>query len=184
MKFSGEDQLGPTGGLLVALAFPICYGLYDLLGNGTRNWVALLGVVSVLLTGGIGLMKLDPKWLAVKEATIPLVFGIAVLVAKKMGFPLINKLLLNPSVMNVDKVNEALAENNNKPEFESRLDKANYFFAGTFLFSAIMNFILAKTIVTSPAGTEEFNNELGRMTILSYPVIAIPSMLMMLGLFY
>ncbi len=38
MKFSGEQHLGPTGGLLVALAFPIAYGLYDLIVNGTRNW--------------------------------------------------------------------------------------------------------------------------------------------------
>ena len=145
MKFSGEQHLGPTGGLLVALAFPVTYGLYDLVTTGTRNWVAVLGVVSVLLTGGIGLLKLDPKWLAVKEAAIPLAIGIGVLVAKKMGFPLINKLLLNPSVMNVDRIDAALQANKTKPEF---------------------------------------NEELGRMTLLSYPVIAIPSMIMMFAIFY
>ena len=184
MKFSGEQHLGPTGGLLVALAFPVIYGLYDLVTTGTRNWVAVLGVVSVLLTGGIGLLKLDPKWLAVKEAAIPLAIGIGVLVAKKMGFPLINKLLLNPSVMNVDRIDAALQANKTKPEFTSRLDKANYLLAGTFLFSAVMNFVLAKSIVTSDAGTEAFNEELGRMTLLSYPVIAIPSMIMMFAIFY
>ena len=39
-------------------------------------------------------------------------------------------------------------------------------------------------MVTSPAGTEAFNNELGRMTLLSYPVIAIPSLLMMVGVMF
>jgi len=29
-----------------------------------------------------------------------------------------------------------------------------------------------------------FNEELGQMTLLSYPVIAIPSMLMMMAIFY
>jgi len=96
----------------------------------------------------------------------------------------IKKLLLNPSVMNVEKIETALAQKNTKSQFEERLDKANYFFAGTFLFSAIMNFILAKAIVTSDAGTEAFNEELGRMTLLSYPVIAIPSMIMMMAIFY
>ena len=47
-----------------------------------------------------------------------------------------------------------------------------------------MNYILAKWIVTSAAGSAAFNEELGRMTLLSYPVIAIPSMLMMMAILY
>lgn len=42
-----------------------------------------------------------------------------------------------------------------------------------------MNYIVAKWIVVSPAGTQAFNEELGRMTLVSYPMIAIPSMIMM-----
>ena len=34
------------------------------------------------------------------------------------------------------------------------------------------------------AGTEAFNDELGRMTLLSYPMIAIPSMIMLMAIFY
>ena len=59
MKFSGDDKLGATTALIVALAFPIGYGLYEWIVNGKRNTMAALGVVSVILTGGIGLMKLD-----------------------------------------------------------------------------------------------------------------------------
>ena len=47
-----------------------------------------------------------------------------------------------------------------------------------------MNFVLAKWIVTSPSGTQAFNEELGRMTLVSYPMIAIPSMIMMIAIFY
>ena len=184
MKFSGEDQLGPAGALIIALAFPIVWGLYELLGNKKRNYIALLGIFSVLLTGGIGLLKIDAQWLAIKEAAIPLILGIGVLVANKLGFPIVRKLLFNPKLMNVDRIESALAQNNNKPEFEKKLDKANLFFAGTFLFSAIMNYVLAKAIVTSESGSPAFNEELGKMTLLSYPVIAIPSTLMMLAIFY
>ena len=53
--------------------------------------------------------------------------------------------------------------------------------AATFFFSAVMNYGLARWIVTSPAGSEAFNAELGRLTLLSYPAIALPSMLMMVG---
>ena len=47
-----------------------------------------------------------------------------------------------------------------------------------------MNYVLAKWIVTSESGTTAFNEELGKMTLLSYPMIAIPSTIMMLGIFY
>ena len=68
--------------------------------------------------------------------------------------------------------------------FESRLNHANTLLAGTFLFSAVANYLLAKLIVTSESGSSAFNEELGRLTLLSYPIIAIPSMVMMMGIFW
>ena len=81
MKFSGENDLGASGGLIVALAFPLGWGLFELIKYRKFNFIALLGLISVLLTGGIGLFELDTKWLAIKEAAIPAVIGIAVLVS-------------------------------------------------------------------------------------------------------
>ena len=54
----------------------------------------------------------------------------------------------------------------------------------TFFLSAVLNYTLAKWVVTSPAGSTAFNEELGQMTLLSYPVITIPSMIMMMAIFY
>lgn len=184
MKLSGDEKLGATNALIFALAFPIGYGIYEFVVHKKRNVVAILGVISVLLTGGIGLLKIDPQWLAVKEAAIPLCIGIGVIVANKLGYPLVRKLIFNPTLMNIERIEGELAERQNTNQFEVRLDRANYLFAGTFLFSAIMNYVLAKIIVKSPGGTSAFNEELGRMTLLSYPVIAIPSMIMMLGIFW
>lgn len=184
MKLSGPDKLGATMALVIALAFPIGYGLYELIFHGKRNGMALLGVISVMLTGGIGLLKIDAQWLAVKEAAIPLCIGVGVLIANKLGYPLVRKLLFNPAIMNVDKIHEELEKKQNTQLFNTRLDNANTLLAGTFLFSAVMNYLLAKAIVTSESGSTAFNEELGRMTLLSYPVIAIPSMIMMLGIFW
>lgn len=183
MKASGDDRLGATGALLVALAFPILWGLREL-RYGRRNVLAALGVVSVLLTGGIGLLKIDAQWLALKEAAIPLAIGIGVLVANRFGYPLVRTLLFNPSLMNVERIQSALDERNNRQQFEQRLDRANLLLAGTFLFSSVLNYLLARLVVTSESGSQAFNEELGRMTLLSYPVIAIPSMLMMMGIFW
>ena len=184
MKLSGDDELGATGGLVVALAFPISWGLFEFIKYKKFNFIALLGLISVLLTGGIGLFELDNKWLAIKEAAIPGLIGIAVLVSAFTPYPLVKTLLFNPEVLDVEKIKQRLEEKASMPLFENRLMKATFFVAGSFGFSAVMNYILAKWIVVSAAGTPEFNEELGQLTLYSYPMIALPSMLMMGGIFY
>ncbi|MCK7543571.1 MFS transporter [Marinobacter bryozoorum] len=184
MKLSGDEYLGNTWALLIGLAFPLGWGLFELIRYRKKNFIAVLGVISVGLTGGIGLMEIDAQWLAVKEAAVPLVIGLAVLISTRTKYPLVRTLLYNPNVLDVDKIQKSLQERGCEAEFENRLMKASYFFAGTFLFSAIMNYILARWIVTSPSGTQAFNEELGRMTLVSYPMIAIPSMVMMIAIFF
>ena len=184
MKFSGDSDLGASGALIAALAFPISWGLFELIKYQKFNFIALLGLISVLLTGGIGLLQLDTQWLAIKEAAIPGIIGIAVLISTQTPYPLIKTLLYNPKVLNVDKISMKLDELGQTTVFESRLMNATYLLGGTFFFSSVMNYVLAKWIVTSPAGSAEFNEQLGQMTLLSYPMIAIPSMLMMMAIFY
>lgn len=184
MKLSGDENLGVTGGLMVALAFPLGWGAFELIKYKKFNFIALLGLISVMLTGSIGLFELDNKWLAIKEATIPAIIGIAVLVSTFTPYPLVRALLFNAAIMDVDMINRKLEENNSVAIFEKKLMNATYFVAGSFAFSAVMNYVLAKWIVTSPAGTAAFNEELGQMTLYSYPVIAIPSMIMMMSIFY
>ncbi|CAG22676.1 conserved hypothetical protein [Photobacterium profundum SS9] len=184
MKLSGDEYLGSVGALVVALAFPIIFGGYELIRYKKFNFISLLGFVSVLLTGGIGLLELDTKWLAIKEAFIPGLIGLGVFISTFTKYPVVSKLLLNEKVLNLPTIKERLAETNQQAKFDRCLMQSNYLFASTFVFSSVMNYILATVIVTSPAGTAGFNEELGRLTLMSYPVIAIPSMLMIMGIFY
>jgi intracellular septation protein A len=184
MKFSGEKNLGPLNALLLALVFPLAWGLWDGWRRRKLNWLSVLGVVSTLLTGGIGLLKLDAQWLAVKEAAVPALIGVVVLASNWTRLPLIKLLVFNATLFEVDKVQQALAERRNTQQFEARLRSGTLLLASTFFFSAAANYVLARWVVTSPAGSEAFNQELGRLTLLSYPVIAIPSMVMMMGLLY
>ncbi|WP_341580941.1 VC0807 family protein [Marinobacter metalliresistant] len=184
MKLSGDEHLGSVNALLIGLAFPLGWGLFELVKYHKKNFIAVLGLISVGLTGGIGLLELDAGWLAIKEAAIPAIIGLAVLISTWTKYPLVRTLLYNPNVLDVEKIQRSLEEHNQVDEFEQRLQKASYFFAGTFLFSSIMNYVLAKWIVVSPSGTEAFNEELGQMTLVSYPMIAVPSMVMMVLIFY
>ncbi|MGR5067745.1 MULTISPECIES: VC0807 family protein [Vibrio] len=184
MKFSGDEHLGTAMALVVALLFPIVYGGMDLIRNKKFNFISALGFVSVLLTGGIGLLELDTRWLALKEALIPGLIGLAVLGSTFTRYPFMQKMLLNDTVLNLSLIKERLSARGRTEEFERCLMSSNYLFASTFAFSSAMNYFLATWIVTSPAGTVAFNEELGKLTLYSYPIIAIPSMLMMFGIFY
>jgi uncharacterized protein involved in type VI secretion and phage assembly len=66
-------------------------------------------------------------------------------------------------------------------ELGQRLTTTSYFVASSFFLSGILNYLLARWIVVSPAGTSEFAAELGKMTALSYPVIVIPSMIVLIA---
>ncbi|WP_348224549.1 VC0807 family protein [Vibrio parahaemolyticus] len=184
MKYSGEEHLGTAMALVVALLFPVVYGSMDLIRNKKFNFISALGFISVLLTGGIGLLELDTRWLALKEALIPGLIGIAVLGSTFTRYPLMQKMVLNDTVLNLALINERLRESGKTDAFERCLMSSNYLFASTFAFSSAMNYFLATWIITSPSGTAAFNEELGKLTLYSYPMIAIPSMLMMFGIFY
>jgi hypothetical protein len=180
MKLSGEETLGPVGGLLLALAFPLGYGVWDFNRRREWNFISVLGFVSILLTGGIGLLQLDPKWIAVKEAAVPGVIGLGVLFSLYTRYPIVRTFLYNDKIIRVAEVDAALAERGNHAAFERTLVHASWMLAASFFLSSLLNFVLAKLIVQSPAGTTAFNEELGRMTALSYPVIVIPSMAIMI----
>ncbi len=171
---------GPLPVLAVALAFPLGWGLWQLLHKRSFGLMAWIGIVSTLLTGGIGVLALDAQWLAVKEAAVPGALGLAVAASALTRRPLIHALMLQPAIVEVEKVQKALADRNATAQFEAKLRQGTLLLAGTFFFSSLMNYILARWIVTSPAGSEAFNQELGRLTLLSYPMIALPSLVMMM----
>ena len=173
VRFSGDGWLGPVYGLLVALAFPLGYGLYDFTMRRRFNLYSMLGFASVLLTGGIGLLKLPVEWLAVKEAAIPFVIGTAVVISMRTRYPLV-KMILH-KVIDIDRVYEALERRGSVDTYERRVDMATYVVAFGLLVSTVLNYVLARVVVVSDTGTTAFNEELGRMTALSFPVIAVPS---------
>ena len=60
-KLSGDEYLGTTWGVVIALLFPIVYGLRDFQQRGKINFFSGLGVFSVFMTGGISLLELEDR---------------------------------------------------------------------------------------------------------------------------
>lgn len=179
-KFSGENRLGPAGGLIVALAFPIGYGVYDFVRRRKVNVLSILGFVGTIATGGLGLLKLSPMAFAIKEAAMPTIIGAVVLISQRTSRPLVKELLFNEQVIDLPRIEAALAERQAQPAFSQLLNRASYWLALTFLLSAVANFALARWLIQGAPGTPEFNAELGRMHLLSWPVIALPSTVMLM----
>ena len=179
-RLSGAHALGPAGGLVVALAFPLGYGVWDFAVRRKTNFISVLGFVSVLLSGGLGLLKVDGFWFAVKDATVPALIGAAVLLSMRTREPLIKTLLFNEAVMDVPRIEAALQERGAETAFSALLRRATVLVAASFFLSGALNFMLARHLLRSPGGTPEFNAQLAKMHWLSWPVIVVPSMVMMM----
>lgn len=177
---SGEDSLGPVYALIFGLSFPLLFGIYQFVKEKKFGFIPALGFISILLTSGIGLLELDAKYIAIKEASIPLIIAIGTIVSLKTRYPLVKTFIYNDKILQIDKVDAALAKSNNQGAFEQVLKTATYILSGSFILSAILNYGLAKYIVVSPSGTAEFNDQLGTMNLLSYPVITIPCVIVMI----
>lgn len=169
---SGEERLGPAVGLVVALAFPLLHASGTLLRSRRISPLAVIAVVSVLLTGGIGLLELDVRWFALKEAVVPALLALFTVVSARTPWPVVPTILWR--VLDAERVQAALAERGTTARFEQRVRRTTWVFGAIFACSALLTFGLARYMVTSPSGSEAFNTELGRFTALSFPVVAVP----------
>lgn len=186
-----SKYLGPFAALVLALAFPLGYGAYDLIKRKKTNAFSILGLLNVLLTGGLAVLGLHGFWFAIKEAAFPTLVGLFVLGSAFTKRPFIETLFLNPSIMKVDLLEQRLAEHGKQVEFHDHLRKATMWLSLSFAFSAACNFILARRIfvnidstLSSEAQSLLLNDQIAQMTTWSMAVIMVPSILFLLGIFW
>jgi len=183
-QLSKENRLGPAWGLVVALAFPVGYGIYDFVARRKTNLLSVLGFVGVLLSGVLGLLKLDGRWFAIKDAAIPTLIGLLLLLTMRAREPLVKTLFFNDSVMDVPRVEAALRARGAEAGFAALMRQCTILVSLSFFASAVLAYVLARWLLTSPGGTPEFNAQLAKMHWLSWPVIVIPSMAMLMVSFW
>ena len=173
---STPDRLGPLPAMLVGLAFPLGYGIYDLFRRRKANFLSIIGIVSVLLTGGLGVMKVSSLVFAIKEAAIPLIFGVAIVGSLKTRKPLIRAMLYNEQLIEVDTVQARLEERGALNEFDQLMRSSTWLLAAAFFLSAILNFVLARLVLKDPPGSTGFTEELGKLHALSWVVVTVPAL--------
>ncbi|MFT3782840.1 MAG: VC0807 family protein [Nibricoccus sp.] len=178
--FSKEKYLGPLWGLIVAVSFPVGYGIWDFATRRKFNFISIIGFVSVLLSGGFGLLKVGGLWFAIKDAAMPTLIGLLVLASLKSKQPLVNELLLNEQIIDLPRVEAALTERNAQPAFDRLMVSASYALAATFFVSGAINYATARWLIRSEPGTAAFNAELGKMHTIGMAVMAVPAMIMLM----
>jgi len=160
------------------------YGIYSFIKDHKVNFISVLGLVSVLLTGIMGMFKeISPMWFAIKEASVPAVIAIVVLISIRMNRNIVKKLLFNEDIMDMEKVHEKLAENGQAEQFDTTITKASYWVAFSFVISSLLNFILARVILKGIPGTEIYDKQIAKMMALSFPVIALPCTIILVLVF-
>lgn len=182
----GEN--GPLYALLLALSLPIIYGLTDYLKRNKANIISILGIINIITTGGLALLKLEGIWFAIKEGLFPLIVGLALLFSAYTSKPLMKVIfnnILNMSFADVE-------DPDKKRAFQKLFKNSTIIFALSFFISSLLNFILAlwvfqdiNPLLTEHEKTVILNAQIAKMTWMGYLIIALPlTVIMALNLWY
>ena len=186
-----SNHLGPMTTLVVALAFPLSYGLHDLWKKRKWNALSVLGFTNVLVTGGLAVLGLGGIWFSVKEAFFPFLIGLFIWLSASKDSPLVKTFLLNPQTIHTDVIEAKLKESQKETEFLGLLQFSTKLLACSFFISSFLNFVLAQYIfkpidegIETTAKSVLLNEQIGQMTSYSALVIVLPSTVFLIGILW
>jgi len=180
----GSAYVGSGWALAIGISIPLIYGLKTFTDEKRVNFIALMGLLNVGLSGALAVSGKGGIWFAIKEAGFPLLIGIFVLASTWTRMPFIEKLLMNPDNINSELLHEKLKEKNNEAQWFRHIQVSNILFSLSFFLSAYLNFSLAREIFSNiDPNIEEIaratllNEQMGAMTRRSYLYILVPSVI-------
>ncbi|MBC7742208.1 MAG: hypothetical protein H7061_08425 [Bdellovibrionaceae bacterium] len=183
--------LDPRVAVVIALSFPLFITLKSWFFSKKLNFISLLGLLNVVVSGTLTLLALGGTWFAVKEAAFPLLIGVFVFGSSYSRKPFFQTLFMNPTTFDVDKVTQKLETEEKKESFLKLMRLTTRWLSISFLMSAFLNFVLAIRIFTpfddglaDSQKREIINEQLSRMTLYSLGVILVPSMIFLGALLY
>lgn len=183
--------LSPEMKLVIAIAFPLFYGAFEWWQTKKHNMLSLFGLINVIVTGGFGLLMLEGSWFSIKEASFPLLVGLFVLVSGMKKKPLFGKMMMAPEVFDINKLDEKLKLTNSQSEFDKLILNSNHFLSLSFFISAILNYVIARKTflpINEALSAEQkaniLNEQIALMHQRGFIGIALPSMIMLLGLLF
>lgn len=172
---SEPARLGPFWALVVASLLPLGFGVYCYVTRSGLNFFSILGLVAVIVTGGLGLLKLDAFWFAIKEISVPVLLGLAFPMSHRWGRPLIESILLTPQLINRSVLQRSLASDEQRQSFSALLLRASWGMGSGMLISAAANYALAMHLLGGKEpGSEAFVKGVGTLNWAGFIIIGVP----------
>jgi hypothetical protein len=182
LTLSGDDRLGPIPALLIAIGIPASHALVTLVRARTVTIQSILGLVSVLLTGVIGVLRLDTALFPLKEAAIPLAFAVVLVASNHTSFPVVK--LLFDVVQRKEYVERQVRATGVETAYRAHIERCGLLWAGIMALSGAMKATLAALIVRADAGTEAFNRQLATYELAQIPTSMLVTMVLVLSLIW
>lgn len=183
--------LEPHYTVIIALSFPLFFAGKSLIQSKKINYIALLGLFNVLVSGTLTLLALGGIWFAIKEAAFPLLIGSFVLFSSWTDKPFFKTLFMNPATFDLEKIDSRLDSDTKKMEFNLLMQRTTRLLSLSFLMSAVLNFGLSLRIfiplpenLTHPEKQALLNQQLSQMTLFSMGVILVPSIIFLAGIMF
>lgn len=182
LRLSSPDRLGPVPALVLAVTIPIVWGLYGLIRTRKPDISSILGIISVLLTGVIGVFELNTRLFALKEGAIPFLFAVVLIASNHTRFPIVT--LLADVVQRRDRVQNQLDEHGGHVAYHQHMIESGKRWALIMITNGTLKMILASFVVTAPAGTEAFNRDLAMWEIVQIPTTMVVATVLILSLIW
>ncbi len=187
----GGKYFPPQYTLAVALCFPLVYGVQDYWRRRHKNYVSLMGLVNISLTGSLAILNLHGMWFAFKEASLPFFLGCLVLGSAFTANPAARMMFCNPHLLKMELIDEKLRLAAKESAFARLLRSTTLWLSVSFFISSVANFVLAWHIFTDIDANlsqsdqmSELNGQLAHMTWMGFAVIALPLMIFSTVLIY
>lgn len=178
---SADDRLGPFWALVVASLLPLGLGVYCWVTKSGLNLFSVLGLVAVIVTGGLGLLKLPAFWFGIKEIAVPVLIGIAFPLSHRWGKPIISSMLFAPHLINERALRSALDTPEKQASFENQLFQASLGLGIAMLGSAVINFALAMYLIgNKEPGSEAYVKAIGTLNWGGTIIIGVPLLFAMM----
>lgn len=182
-------QVGPLWGMIIAVSLPVIYGIHHLIKTRKPNFFSILGIISILLTGGISIMAYQengtvdenaPLWFALKEAAIPFIFGITILISHWTKTPLVRVFLYNPDFFNIPLIEKRVEEKSASLDYNKLIFSGTILLASSFFISMVMNYFLAIYFLSGNTDSQgDFNSGVAKLTGWGFAVIGVPMMIIL-----
>ncbi len=178
---SEPARLGPFWALVVSSLLPLSFGVYCWVTKAGLNFFSILGLLAVVVTGGLGLLKLDAFWFGIKEISVPVLIGLAFPLSHRWGKPMISAMLFAPHLLNERAVRESLDTASKLMGFDALLLRASWGMGASMLLSAALNFALAMYLLGGKEpGSEAYVQGIGTLNWGGTLIIGAPMLVAMM----